>query len=77
MGSYVYGKSNYFRDVGDVKAFIENGINGFVSATDNEIELTKNLKKLIEDPNLRDKLGKSAREEAKSKLDLKIYRLTL
>ncbi len=60
------------RDVGDVKAFIENGINGFVSATDDEIELTKNLKKLIEDPHLRDKLGKTAREIAKEKLDLKI-----
>ena len=55
------------RDVGDVKAFIENGINGFVSATDDEIELTaKNLKKLIEDPHLRDKLGKSAREKEKT-----------
>lgn len=59
-------------DVGDVKTFIENGVSGFVGESDNEIELTKYLKKLIEDPKLRDKLGKSAREEAKSKLDLKI-----
>ena len=41
------------RDVGDVKAFIENGINGFVSQIDDEIELTKNFKKLIEDPHLK------------------------
>ena len=59
-------------DVGDVKTFIENVINGFVGGSDNDIELTKYLKKLIEDPKLRDKLGENAREKAKSKLDLKI-----
>ena len=59
-------------DVGDVSKFITNGLNGFVINTGDKDALTKHIVKLINEPILRDNLGKSAREVAKSKLDLKI-----
>ncbi len=59
-------------DVGDVRRFITDGINGFIVNQGDENSLIDNLKKLIDDPELRLSLGNSARKVAKEKLDLNI-----
>ena len=59
-------------DVGDVKNFINNGIDGFIVKNGDDNSLTTYLKKLIDDPKLRFDLGESARKIVKDKFDLKI-----
>jgi len=59
-------------DVGDVSKFITNNVSGFVVKKDDDATLIKHLKKLIHNSKLRNTLGKSARKQAKNKLDLKI-----
>ena len=59
-------------DVGDVKNFIKNNINGFIVKTDDPNDLANAIRKLIENPKLRSIFGKSAREVVKNKLNLKI-----
>ena len=59
-------------DVGDVKDFINNGVDGFIVKNGDDDALANYLKKLIDDPKLRNKLGESAREVVKNKFDLEI-----
>jgi|TARA_B110000027_G_scaffold131825_1_gene156842 glycosyltransferase involved in cell wall biosynthesis len=59
-------------DVGDVKNFINHGVDGFIVENNDEDALANYLKKLIDDPKLRHNLGESARKVVKDKFDLKI-----
>ena len=59
-------------DVGDVRKFIENGVNGFLVEKGDAVGFADNIKKLIEKPNTRINFGKIAREVAKNKLDLNL-----
>ena len=40
-------------DVGDVRKFIENGVNGFLVEKGDAVGFADNIKKLIEKPNTR------------------------
>lgn len=59
-------------DVGDVKKFIKNGVNGFIVNKEDSDGIAKCIIKLIEKPQLKNDFGKSARLVAKNKLDLYI-----
>ena len=55
-----------------VKRFIENGVSGFIVPPSEPNALAKKIRVLIEDPILREKLGKKAREVAIKNLDLNV-----
>jgi len=59
-------------NVGDVGWFIRDGFNGFLIKVRDSDCLADRIVKLIRNPKLRDTYGKSVRNTAKSKLDLKI-----
>ena len=59
-------------DVGDVKKFIQDGMNGYIVKKADADGLADRIAKLIERPEIRRNFGKSARAVVKSKLDLKI-----
>ena len=59
-------------DVGDVKRFVKNNVNGLIVEAGNINKLAKSIKKLIERPKLRKKFGKKSRQIAKNKLNIKI-----
>ncbi len=56
-------------DVGDVKKFIKNGVNGFVFKVGDAKGLSKGVIKLINNQMIRSKFGKSSREVIKNKLN--------
>jgi glycosyltransferase involved in cell wall biosynthesis len=59
-------------DVGDVKKFVNDGVNGLIVKVGNTNKLAKSIKKLIEKPKLRKKFGKKSRQIAKKKLNIKM-----
>ena len=59
-------------DVGDVKSFIDNGVDGFIVKNGDDNALANYLKRLIDDPKLRYNFGESARNVVKEKFDLEI-----
>ncbi|MEL0309880.1 MAG: glycosyltransferase, partial [Gammaproteobacteria bacterium] len=59
-------------DVGDVRKFIKNNVNGFIVKVGDSDSLAKAIIKLIKNPKLKHIFGKSVRKVAKNKLDLKI-----
>ena len=59
-------------DVGDVRKFIKNGVNGYVVKVKDYINLSKRIEKLILSPKLRKTFGRLTRKTAQNKLDLKI-----
>ena len=59
-------------NVGYVQKFIKNGTNGFIIDVKDDIALAESILKLSKNPDLRNSFGKSAREIATSKLNLKI-----
>ena len=58
-------------DVGDVKDFINDGINGYTIKVKDEIALAEKIKKLIINVKLRKKFSNLARKTAVKKLDIK------
>jgi glycosyltransferase involved in cell wall biosynthesis len=66
------GKAVISTDVGDVRRFIRNGHNGFVVPVGDGKAMAEKIQILIEDPHLRQKFGKKAREVAVRELDLSI-----
>ena len=59
-------------EVGDVKKFVKNSINGFTSEVGNVNNLSKKIRILVDKPQLRKKFGKKSRQISKNKLDIKI-----
>lgn len=59
-------------DVGDVKKFVKNSINGFTDEVGNVNNLSKKIRILVDKPQLRKKFGKKSRQIIKNKLDVKI-----
>jgi glycosyltransferase involved in cell wall biosynthesis len=59
-------------DVGDVRKFIKNGSNGFVTKVGNINNLAKSIIKLIEKPKLRKEFGKISRQIAYKNFNLKM-----
>jgi len=59
-------------DVGDVRNFINNNVNGFIIKNSDDDVFVKCIKKLINAPKLRYKFGESARKVVKRKFDLRI-----
>ncbi len=59
-------------NVGDVRIFIKNGVNGFLIKVGDADHLANRIIKLMRNSKLRYIFGKSVRKVAKSKLDLKI-----
>ncbi len=57
-------------NVGGLSEIVENGENGFLVGDDDVGEFQRSLKKLIEDPELRAKMGRRAREIALQKADI-------
>ena len=66
------GKAIVSTDVGDVKSFIKDGQNGFVVPAANGKALADKVRVLIENPDLRERFGKKARETAIKKLDITV-----
>ncbi len=66
------GKAIVATDVGDVSRFIQNGVNGFVVPIGDATALAEKIRILIEDPVLREKFGKKAREVTIENLDLNV-----
>jgi len=66
------GKAIVSTDVGDVRRFIKDGHNGFVVPIGDGKALAEKIRVLIDDPVLRKKFGKKAREVAVKKLDLSV-----
>ena len=58
-------------DVGDVKKFIINNVNGFILRVGDKQSLVKSIKKLTENQKLRIKFGKNSRKIAKKELNIK------
>tara|TARA_B110000027_G_C16063439_1_gene275632 strand:- start:146 stop:1048 length:903 start_codon:yes stop_codon:yes gene_type:complete len=59
-------------DVGDVKKFVKDDINGYIVNIGDADNLAKKITKLIISPEIRKDFGKKVRQVAESKLDLKI-----
>jgi glycosyltransferase involved in cell wall biosynthesis len=59
-------------DVGDVRKFVKNDINGYIININDPDNLAKKITKLIICPEIRKNFGKKVRQVVKSKLDLKI-----
>lgn len=59
-------------DVGDVRNFITEGINGFIVQSHQHDTVTEYIKKLINNSSLRNEVGVCAREIVKKKFDLKL-----
>ena len=58
-------------DVGDIKKFIKNDINGIIINPNDEKALAEAISKLIKNSKLRISFGKLARQVSLKKLDLK------
>ena len=59
-------------DVGDVRKFVKDDINGYIINVSDPNNLAKKITKLIKYPEIRKNFGKKVRQVVKSKLDLKI-----
>lgn len=59
-------------DVGDVRKFVKDDINGYIVNIGDADNLAKKITKLIISPEIRKDFGKKVRQVAESKLDLKI-----
>ena len=59
-------------DVGDVRKFVKDDINGYIINIRDPDTLAKKIAKLIIYPEIRKNFGKKVRQVVKSKLDLKI-----
>ena len=57
-------------DVGDIKQFISNGVNGFLVKVGDVDNLANKISKLIDQPKLRNIFGKRVRKIAKNELNL-------
>ena len=66
------GKAIISTDVGDVSKFITNNENGFIIKEGDEVNLKNYIIKLINNSELRENLGISARKVAQNNLDLEI-----
>ena len=62
-----HGVASIGSDDGGIKDAILDGETGLICEANNQFDITKNLKKLIEDKNLRTKLGENGRKIAEEK----------
>jgi phosphatidylinositol alpha-1,6-mannosyltransferase len=62
-----HGVASIGSDNGGIKDAIVDGETGLICEANNQFEITSNLKKLIEDKNLRNKLGNNGRKLAEEK----------
>ncbi|HOK56372.1 MAG TPA: glycosyltransferase [bacterium] len=65
LESMGYGIAPVATDVGDVPYIIENGEDGYIVKSGDYKKMAENIIKLIEDKNLREKMGQRAREKIK------------
>jgi glycosyltransferase involved in cell wall biosynthesis len=66
------GKAIVSTHVGDVAKFIKNGISGYIVPTKNALAMAEKVELLIENENLRKKMGGNARKIAAKNLDVDI-----
>lgn len=61
-------------DVGDNYCLVEDGINGFLCKTREVGSLAFSLKKLVDDPSLREDMGRKSKEKLQDKFGVSIFR---
>ena len=66
------GKAIVSTDVGDVAKFIEDGVSGYIVPIKNALAMAEKVELLIENKDLRKKVGKNARKVAVNNLDVNI-----